>query len=196
MVTPTGASGPDEPDPTAGDPDGADLAAGQAAGEAAAEERPPAAAPPPDFHELHDTGEGDLLLRLDVWATLVFAVVAGLAAGFPDAFVPVFVPVSLVMFALGCVAFIWAFARGVNRSRYEAVTMGGLFFLTGGVAPARVRRVLRALFAVQVVVAVAAAVARPFTPLAFGTLAPVLGLGLIAVWAARYGEFPPKDDEA
>jgi hypothetical protein len=140
-------------------------------------------------------GEGDALVRADVWATLVFALVAALAAAFPDAFVPVFVPVSLVLFLAGCVAFVWAFARGVSRSRYEAVTLGGLFFLTEGAAPPRVRRALRLLFGLQVLVAVVAALVRPFTPLAFGTLAPIFGLGVIALWAARYGEFPAKDED-
>ena len=152
----------------------------------------PAPAPPVDFHELHDMGEGDVIVRVDVWATVAFALVAALAAVFPDALVPVFVPLSLVLFLGGCVAFVWAFARGVARSRFEAITMGGLFFLTDDVAPARIRRALRSIFLVQVVVAVAAALVRPFTPLAFGTLVPTLGLGLIALWAARHGDFPPK----
>lgn len=155
-------------------------------------EAPPAPVPPVDFHELHDMGEGDVIVRVDVWATAAFALVAALTAAFPDALVPVFVPLSLLLFLGGCVAFMWAFARGVARSRFEAITMGGLFFLTEDVAPARIRRALRSTFGVQVVVAVAAALVRPFTPLAFGTLVPLLGLGLIALWAARHGEFPPK----
>lgn len=155
-------------------------------------EVPPAPVPPVDFHELHDMGEGDVIVRVDVWATAAFALVAALTAAFPDALVPVFVPLSLLLFLGGCVAFMWAFARGVARSRFEAITMGGLFFLTEDVAPARIRRALRSTFGVQVVVAVAAALVRPFTPLAFGTLVPLLGLGLIALWAARHGEFPPK----
>lgn len=152
----------------------------------------PAPARPVDFHELHDMGEGDVIVRVDLWATAAFTVVAALAVAFPDALAPVFVPLSLVLFLAGCVAFVWAFARGIARSRFEAITMGGLFFLTEGVAPARIRRALRSIFGVQVVVAVAAALVRPFTPLAFGTLVPILGLGLVALWAARHGEFPPK----
>jgi hypothetical protein len=50
---------------------------------------------------------------------------------------------------------------------------------------------------VQVVVAVAVASVRPFTALAFSVLVPMLGLGLMALWAARHGRFPPKPpDEA
>jgi len=43
------------------------------------------------------------------------------------------------------------------------------------------------------VVVVAAAAVRPFTPLAFGTLAPLLGLGFCGWWSARFGIFPARD---
>ena len=33
-----------------------------------------------------------------------------------------------------------------------------------------------------------------FTAVAFGVLAPMLGLGLIGLWGARYGTFPERDD--
>ena len=73
------------------------------------------------------------------------------------------------------------------------VTLGGLFFLGEGTAPADVRRALRVLLAVQVLVAVVAASVRPFSELAFGILVPMLGLGMITLWAARHGAFAPKD---
>jgi hypothetical protein len=136
-----------------------------------------------------------VLVRANNGATGVFTVVAAVAAAFPDTFVRVFVPVALVLFAAGCVAFVWAFAVAVGRSRFEAVDLGGLFFLGGAAAPTRVRRAFQVALAVQVVVAVAAAVARPFTPLAFGALAPMLGVGLMALWGARHAAFPPRDDE-
>jgi hypothetical protein len=68
-----------------------------------------------------------------------------------------------------------------------------VFFLADRVAPARVTRALRLLLAAQVVVGVAAAAARPFTAVAFAVLVPMLGLGLMALWGARHGRFPPKD---
>ena len=37
-----------------------------------------------------------------------------------------------------------------------------------------------------------AAAVRPFTVLAFCVLAPVWGLGLITLWSARHGRFPPR----
>jgi hypothetical protein len=45
---------------------------------------------------------------------------------------------------------------------------------------------------IQIVVAVATAAARPFTPLAFGILVPLYGLGLAGVWGAAFGTFAPR----
>jgi hypothetical protein len=138
----------------------------------------------------------DRIVRFDLWATVVFTVVQVVAAAVPDTFSVVSVPVSLALFLVGSVAFLWGFAVGVGRSQYEAVTLGGLFFLGDGTAPDEVRRALRVLLAAQVVVAVAAASVRPFSELAFGILVPVLGLGLITLWAARHGRFAAKEEPA
>jgi hypothetical protein len=137
----------------------------------------------------------DRLCRAAVWSTGLFVVVSLLAAALPDTFMPVSVPVDLVLFAVGCGAFVWAYALAIGRSRYEVLTMGGVFFLGDGVAPPEVTRLLRLTLAVQVVVAVAVAAARPFTALAFSVLVPVLGLGLMALWGARHGRFPAKEPE-
>ena len=42
---------------------------------------------------------------------------------------------------------------------------------------------------------VAAASIRPFTEVAFGILAPMFGLGLMALWGGRHGTFPPRPPE-
>ena len=136
-----------------------------------------------------------LICRVAVWATGVFVVASALAAAWPDTFLPLSVPVDLVLFAAGCGAFLWAYVLAIGRSRYETVTMSGLFFLSEGVAPPDVTRLLRGALAVQVVVAVVAASVRPFTALAFSVLVPMLGLGLMALWAARHGRFPAKPSE-
>jgi hypothetical protein len=34
---------------------------------------------------------------------------------------------------------------------------------------------------------------KPFTPLAFGALVPMFGLGLAGLWAAKYGSFGARD---
>jgi hypothetical protein len=172
-----GSAPPDEGDPVDGE--------SVTSGEPSAGDRPEAPA---------DEGAGEGIVRLDVWATAVFTVVSLAAVALPDPLEFVSVPLDLVLFAAGCGAFLWAYAVAIGRSRYEALTMGGVFFLADRVAPVRVARTLRLALAAQVVVAVAVAAARPFTALAFGVLVPMAGLGLMALWGARHGRFPAKDD--
>lgn len=135
----------------------------------------------------------DRLVRIDWWGTWAFVVSAVLATIAPDLFwVPALV-VALVLFAVGCVVFLMAFARAVERSRYDAIGVGGLYFLAGS-APARIRRSFLLALAVQVIVGLATASIRIFTSLAFGVLVPMWGLGLAGLWGARHGEFPPRSD--
>jgi hypothetical protein len=133
------------------------------------------------------------LVNVDFAGTgaLLVAALAGVAA--PDTFDVATVAVSGVLFAIGIVAFLWGYANGVVRSREETITLGGLFFLAG-TAPPVVRFRMRLALAVQIVAAVAAASIRPYTAVAFAVLAPMFGLGLMAAWAARHGEFAPKAD--
>jgi len=135
--------------------------------------------------------ERDLLPKLSWGGTGVFVVVA-VTAVVVDAVRPLAVAVSLVLFALGTAAFLWSYAVAINRSRTDAIGIGGLYFLAGDTAPADVRRSMMASLAVQTIVALATASARPFTSLAFGILVPVFGLGLAGLWGARYGIFEPR----
>lgn len=143
--------------------------------------RPPLAPP----------GTGAGLLRADEAGTAVFVVAAVAAAAAPDAATAVLVVVSLAGLLVGIGAFLWAYAVAIGRSRTDAIGMGGLFFLAGS-APTGVARRFGVLLGVQVLVAVAAAAVRPFTPLAFGVLFPMYGLGLAGLWGARHGAFPPR----
>jgi hypothetical protein len=138
--------------------------------------------------------EGERILRFDVYATVGFAVVSLLEALLPEPFVVLSVPLDLALFVVGCGAFLWAYAVAVGRSRYDALTMGGVFFPGSDVVPAGAVRVLRLCLLAQVVVAVVAAAVRPFTPAAFAVLVPMLGVGLMALYGARYGRFPAKDE--
>jgi hypothetical protein len=102
---------------------------------------------------------------------------------------------SCALFVIGTGALLWAYALGITRSRTDAVSLGGLFFLSGDAAPEDVRRPLRIAFAVEVVAVVAAASLRPYTVVAFGILAPMFGLGLMGAWGGRYGRFAPRGAE-
>jgi hypothetical protein len=175
-----------EPVASEGDSEGASEGASGASGGAPAS---------PSDVPLRDA-PGGRIVAVDVWATALFVLVSLAAAAWPDPLELVSVPLDLVLFAVGCGAFLWAYAVAIGRSRYEAVTMAGVFFLAGGSAPASVARGLRLALAVQVVVGVAVAAARPFTALAFAVLVPMLGLGLMALWGARHGVFPARDDAA
>lgn len=97
--------------------------------------------------------------------------------------------VALTLNVAGVIAFFWAYAIAVNRSRSDAIGIGGLFFLAGDVAPAWVRRAMLGSLAAQVAIGVGTAAARPFTSLAFGVLAPLYGLALTGLWGARHGRF-------
>ena len=120
-------------------------------------------------------------------AFTVFSVAAALA---PSLDVVALI-VSLALFLVGLGVFTYAFFVAVGRSRDEEIAVAGLFLLSGS-APPRVRRHLLGSLALEVVVALAAAAARPYTSLAFGVLVPVYGLGMAGLWAARHGTFPPR----
>jgi hypothetical protein len=99
--------------------------------------------------------------------------------------------VALLMFFGGIGAFAWAYLVAIGRSRESEITLGGVFGLAGS-APGAVRVRLFAAFGAQVVVAVATAAARPYSSLSFEILAVMWGLGMIGLWGAKYGAFPPR----
>jgi hypothetical protein len=123
---------------------------------------------------------------------LVVSSLAGALA--PEAGGSIHALVALTCFAAGTGLMVWAYAVALARSRTEEVSIAGLFFLAGGVAPAPTRRALYGALAAEVVAVVAAASIRPFTQVAFGVLAPMLGLGLMALWGARHGSFPARPE--
>jgi hypothetical protein len=135
------------------------------------------------------------ILQVDLWATVVLAVTAAVATAAPDPWSIPYAVVGVAAFAGGCVAFVWSYAVAVGRSRTEELSVVGIYFLTDGAAPPPVRRRLLLLLVAQCVIVVVAASIRPFTAVAFGVLAPMLGLGLTGLWGARFGEFPAKDGD-
>jgi len=157
----------------------------------AAEEDPPAK-DPVEQGPAAGQGPGDAIVRASWWGTGIFALVAVAAAAEPDVLgVPALV-LDVSLFAAGCVLFGIAFLRAAERSRTEAIGIGGLFFLAGDVAPPSIRRRLVGALLVQTVVGLGTAGVRLYTNLAAGTLVPLFGLGLCGLWAARYGRFGPR----
>jgi hypothetical protein len=144
--------------------------------------------PAPSSGEGPGPGQG---IRTAAWyGTAAFAVTA-VTATVVDGLDPVAFVVDVVLFLAGGVAFVAAYLRAVNRSRTDSIAVTSLFFLAGS-APPGVRRSLLGALAAQVVVALATAIARPYTILAAGTLVPLYGVGLCGMWAARHGTFPPR----
>jgi hypothetical protein len=154
----------------------------------AAPTRTPAAAP----HRAPTAGPGGgALVAANRWFTWVFAAWSLLAVLVRPTRVAL-AGVDVAALVVGCVLYLVAYATAVARSRTDAIGLGALFFLTDGAAPAAVRRSFWLWTSVQVVVGLAAAAARPFTPVAFGVLAPIVGLGLMGLWGARHGVFPER----
>jgi hypothetical protein len=95
------------------------------------------------------------------------------------------------LFLAGIVVWLWAFLAAVVRSANGDDIVVGSLFLVQGPAPRAVRLQLYAALAVSVVVAAGTAPSD-----AFGILVPMLPIGFVGLWGARYGVFPPRRDQA
>jgi len=138
------------------------------------------------------TVPGRRLIQFSMLGTALFTVVSVVEVIVQDWTRPVAVILDLVLFGVGCTAFLGAYAIAIGRSRTEEIGVASLYFLTNRVAPNPVRVRLLLALAVQCVVAVTVASVRPFTAAAFAVLVPMFGLGLNGVWAARHGTFGPR----
>ena len=123
--------------------------------------------------------------------TAVFCAATAAGVVWPDRAGPVAQAVALVLFAAGCVAFGRAYVVAVGRSRNEQVSTLAAFLRMPGAPPA-LRAEFRVATGLQFAAGLAGAALRPFGVLAFGILAGVYGLGLIGLWGASFGEFPPR----
>lgn len=135
---------------------------------------------------------GNDLYRTNLYATGAFTVAAVAAAIFPGPLRIPFAVFSCILFGLGTIAFLWAYGKALERSRDQDVSVPMIYGMT--VAPKDVRRRFHLLTFVQSAVAIATASIHPFTAQAFGILAPMLGLGLAGLWAARHGTFAERTD--
>jgi hypothetical protein len=140
-----------------------------------------------------DVPRAELPGRRILWtswaANVVFAATAVPAALGVRAFddISIFVAVAFFLGSLG----VWFYALGaavVRSSRGDNVVVGNLFLFEGPV-PKAVRWHLFGALGVCLVITAATAAAEPF-----GVLVPMLPLGLVGLWGARHGTFPPRSD--
>jgi len=120
-------------------------------------------------------------------ANLAFLATAAPAAAGVDAFDDAAVGMALVLFGISLFVWPWAFGRSFVRSAGGDDIAVASLFVTVGDAPRAVRWQLFGALAVCLVIVAATAANNPF-----GVLVPMLPLGLIGLWAARYGTFPPR----
>ena len=117
----------------------------------------------------------------------LFAVTAVPAALGVDGLDDTAVAVALGLFGVSIPVWVYAFGLAVVRTtRGDDVVVASLFFLQGS-APRRVQLELLGALGVCVLVAAATGAANPF-----GVLVPMLPLGLIGLWGARHGTYPPR----
>ena len=143
--------------------------------------------------------KGRAIIQINAVLTVVFIVTSLVAVVvFDQPWKAIAVTVCLVCFSVGVVAFLWGYWTAVQRSREDEISVAALYFLVDGAAPSRVSRLLNGLLLVQVVVAIATAIARSSTDgkagstLAFGILVPMMGLGVNGLWASAHGKFSPR----
>jgi hypothetical protein len=126
------------------------------------------------------------------WASnVVFAATAIPVAAGVDALDGVAVAVALLLFLVSLGVWIYAFAIAVGRSAAGDDVVVASLFLMQGPAPRRIRWHLFGSFAVCLAIVAGTAVGDPF-----GVLVPMLPLGLVGLWGARYGVFPARKDTA
>ena len=139
-----------------------------------------------------DVGQaGRRLVIANRAGTAVFCTVTALGVAWTDGAGSAAQIVALVLFAAGCAAFGRAYVVAVRRSRHEQLSTLAAFLAMPG-APAALRAEFRITTALQFAAGLTGAALRPFGVLAFGILAGVYGLGLIGLWGASFGVFPPR----
>ncbi|MFZ4517946.1 MAG: hypothetical protein ACOYOP_06135 [Microthrixaceae bacterium] len=145
------------------------------------------------FRELYGNHVPGRWIVVVSWlSTVILAVVTALAAVDPDDAIGAFFVVAVAWFFVGSALFALVVVLAAGRSRESSMGIGGLFFLAGS-APRAVQWNLLGSLLAQVAVSIAGAAVRPFTPLAFGTLAPMLPLALCGLWGVLHGRFPPRE---
>ena len=111
--------------------------------------------------------------------------------------------VSMLLFAMGAGAALWAYVGALERSRTEEIGVANLYLMTGTGAPRPVKRAMTLLLSVQVVLAFSGAIVgatglrgSQVNALAFGILVPMFGIGMNGLWSVRHGRFGPRLDKS
>jgi len=137
--------------------------------------------------EAHDEMPGQRIIVASWAANALFAVTAVPAAFGVHAFDVASIVVALGLFAISLVVWCWAFGVALARTtRGDDVVVASMFLIQRP-APRRVRVHLFGSLAVCLAVTAVTAAPEPF-----GVLVPMLPLGLIGLWGARHGSFPPR----
>ena len=134
-----------------------------------------------------DQERGARILVVSWVANALFAVTAIPAALGVSAFDVPAIAVALGLFAISLGVWCWAFAVALARTTRGDDVVVASMFLVQGPAPKRVRVQLFGSLAVCLAVTAVTALAEPF-----GVLVPMLPLGLLGLWGARHGVFPPR----
>ena len=148
---------------------------------------------------------GDRQTKLNVAGTAAFVIAVAVAIPFRDerpAQITIGA-VSMVLFAVGAGAALWAYVGALERSRTSEIGVANLYLLTGRTAPPPVKRTMTGLLVVQVALAFAGAIygatglrGSEVNALAFGILVPMFGIGMNGLWALRHGSFGPRIDKS
>jgi hypothetical protein len=95
----------------------------------------------------------------------------------------------LILFAISLGVWIWAFAIAASRSAQGDDIAVGSLFLVEGTVDRPTRRQLYLSVAASLVITVVGATSNPFA-----VLVPMLSLGFVGLWGARYGRFPLRPE--
>ena len=134
-----------------------------------------------------DPERGERIIAASWIGDALFAVTAIPAAVGVSAFDTVSIAVALGLFVISLGVWCWAFGVALVRTtRGDDVAVASMFLIQGP-APKRVRVHLFGALGVCIAVTAVTAAAEPF-----GVLVPMLPLGLIGLWGARHGVFPPR----
>ena len=125
------------------------------------------------------------------WAgNVAFAITAVPVALGVDAIDDASIAVALFLFFVSLPVWTWAMITAFARTARGDDVVVTTWFLLEGEVPTRARWLLYGSLGVCLLITVATAAANPF-----GVLVPMYPLGLIGLWGARHGVYPPRRND-